>query len=193
MKSAGKIILAAALAATLFLNQGCTTTAVNFFRGVVNKRSLTTEDIQSPDTYILPVPFISQPSEQCCGQAALAMVLLYWREKPETIRFIKEHECPKTGFTGKQMVEMAVERGFKALVYKGSLPDLLKHVTATRPIIVIIDNLGALHYVVVTGFSKNGELIINDPLKGRVVYKEKFFLDLWERAKYFALMIVPKN
>ena len=84
-------------------------------------------------------------------------------------------------------------QGFKALVYQGSLPDLIKHVTATRPIIVIIDNLGALHYVVVTGFSQKGELIINDPLSGRKVYKKKFFTDLWERAGYFALMVVPKD
>ncbi len=194
MCSKEKIIILLTLALTVFLVQGCAATnAINLFRGVVNKRSLTKADIESPDTYILPVPFIKQPSEKCCGQAALAMVLLYWRENPDTVSFIKEHPCPKTGFTGKQMVEMAVAQGFKALVYRGSLPDLIKHVSATRPIIVVIDNLGAYHYVVVTGFSQKDEFMINDPMKGRVVYKKKFFMDLWERAGYFALMAVPKD
>ena len=191
MRPPRKTILFVALLATVFLCQGCATNAINLFRGVVNKRSLTKQDIESPDTYILPVPFIKQPAEKCCGQAALAMVLLYWKENPDTVSFIKEHPCPETGFTGRQMVDMAVAQGFKALVYKGGLPDLIKHVSATRPIIVIIDNLGAFHYVVVTGFSQNEELMINDPMKGRVVYKKKFFMDLWERAGFFALMIVP--
>ena len=188
-----RFIILVALAALMLLSQGCATNAVNLFRGIIDKRSLTKKDIESPHTYILPVPFIRQPSEQCCGQAALAMVLLYWQEQPETIRFFKEQECPEEGFSGKQLVDMAVARNFKALVYRGSEKDLLKHVTATRPIIVIINDIGALHYVVVTGYGANGDFILNDPLSGRKVYKRKFFLNLWKRAGYFALMAVPKT
>ena len=188
-----RVIVVGVLLLIVLLNQGCATNAVNLFRGITNKRSLTKKDIESPDTYILTVPFIKQQSENCCGQAALAMVLLYWTDRPETVGFLKQHECPKEGFSGKQMVDMAVSQGFKAMVYQGSLADLVKHISATRPIIVIIDNIGALHYVVVTGFSKKGEFIINDPLSGRKVYKQDFFVDLWARAGYFALMAVPRD
>lgn len=177
----------------MLFNQGCAGNAVNLLRGITNKRSLTKKDIQSPDTHILAVPFIKQQSENCCGQAALAMVLLYWTDRPETVEFIKKHTCPKDGFSGKQLVEIAVAQGFKAMVYKGGLPDLVKHLSATRPVIVMINYGGALHYVVVTGFSKKGEFIINDPLTGRKVYKQDFFVDLWERAGYFALMAVPRD
>ncbi|MBW1712501.1 MAG: C39 family peptidase [Deltaproteobacteria bacterium] len=175
------------------LTQGCATPVGVLYREAFDKRSLEQKDIDSEETYILEVPQVKQAADNCCGLAALAMVVHYWREKPESIEFVKEHQCPPEGFTGQELVRIAVSQGFKALVYKGSLPDLFKHLSATRPVIVILQRYGGLHYVVVVGHSQEGGLIVNDPAKGQIIYEIGYFMESWKKAKYFSMMVVPRS
>lgn len=186
-----RIILLTTL--TGLLLTGCSTKMGMFYRDIFDKSELEEEAKQAEDTYILKVPFIKQENETCCGAASLAMNIQYWTEDPESVAFLKGIECPEKGFKGKELMAMAVAKGFKAVIYKGGLPDLFKHLTATRPVMVMLKRYGALHYVVVVGYSQDGRIIINDPLKGQVVYDNEFFMDLWKGARYFSMLVVPKE
>jgi ABC-type bacteriocin/lantibiotic exporter with double-glycine peptidase domain len=172
--------------------QGCSTKVGVFYRDIFDKKELSSEAKESEETYILKVPFLKQTREDCCGLTVLAMVARYWREDQDQVELLAT-ACPEKGFSGKDLLALAVAQGFKGLIYKGSLPDLFKHLTATRPLIVLLDRYGLLHYVVVVGYAQDGRIALHDPAEGPVVYDIQFFLDLWKRAKYFTLLIVPKE
>jgi ABC-type bacteriocin/lantibiotic exporter with double-glycine peptidase domain len=178
------------------LSCGCASYAIDLaYTELVKNRQLTEKDIHSEETYVLDIPVKKQKSANCCGIACLEMVLSYWAEPAkQTLNFnIENNDCPKNGFTGKELKEMAIIDGYNAFVYKGDLKDIYKNLSAARPIIVILKIFGSNHYVVVSGYSQNGNLVINNPSEGRMFWDLEDFMDRWKKANYFSMLILPKK
>lgn len=163
---------------------------------------------KSKNTYILKVPFIEQEREGCCGLHCLAMVLSYWRDNITAVDSIYQLNCPKNGFSGAELRDMAYMNGFHAYIFKGDLSNLYHHLNATRPLIIMLGEKGILelagsfldfgnhdklHYTIVTGYAKaRKRIILMDPSRGLISISENDFSAAWERAHRFAMLIVPK-
>jgi ABC-type bacteriocin/lantibiotic exporter with double-glycine peptidase domain len=172
---------------------GCASFALDYaYKELVVNRKLTEEDINSDNTYILDIPFKEQTQANCCGLVCLSMVLEYWTESPFIFN-MENIDCPEKGFSGKELKEIAIAKGYNAFIYKGDLADIYKNLSLTRPVIVILRNLGSNHYVVVSGYSQDGKLIVNNPSEGRMFYDPESFMNRWEKANYFSFLVLPKS
>ena len=172
---------------------GCATPMGLAYNELFVNTKLSEEDLHGEKTYVLKVPLVKQKSGACCGLAALAMVMDYWTEKPVYAKKFEEMDCPPKGFTGAALKAISKTNGFEAVTYQGSLPDLFKHLTATRPLIVMLKTYTARHYVVVIGHSDEGRLVINDPIKGTIFFGMEDFLSRWKGANRFTMLVVQKS
>jgi len=155
----------------------------------VNK--VTTEYLHSDKTYILNVPFIKQKSKSCCGLVCLSMVLKYWTEDTESTEFAQQGLCPKGGFSGDELRQMAEKQGFRAVIYKGNVADLYQHLEATRLIIVFLGKQNSRHSFIVCGRTQSEEIVLVDPAEGYVFAKIQDFQKAWKRSNFFSMLVIP--
>ena len=156
----------------------------------VNK--VTTEYLHSDKTYILNVPFIKQKSKNCCGLVCLSMVIEYWTENPEMTEFAQQLRCPKRGFSGEELRQMAEKQGFRAVIYKGNVADLYQHLEATRPIIVFLRNDHSSYSFIVCGRTQNEEIVLVHPAEGYVFIKIQDFQKAWKGSERFSMLVIPE-
>jgi len=161
----------------------------------ISSNLVTQEYAESDRTFILKVPVINQKNPECCGRVSLAMVMGYWTEKlDEAISFATMGVCPKGGFSGKELKNLAISHGFQVYIFSGEIVNLIEHIKATRPIIVMIGDEGSRHYVVVNGYSDvDKRIIFIDPARGTVFMDFTDFHAIWTQSKRFAMLIVPKE
>ena len=147
-------------------------------------------------TSSLAVPFVSQHKDTC-GAAALTMVLLYWNEEVSHDDVARQLVRPELhGVAGSRLAELARDRGFEAVAYRGDMAHLREFVGKGRPLIVAW-HLGGSRYhdVVVVGFDdERGAVLVNDPAAGasRAVGAAKFE-KRWAGAGYWTLLVTRKG
>lgn len=143
-------------------------------------------------------PFFSQTQYQC-GPAALATVMQYHGVKTSPEDLAQQVYLPER--KGSLQIEMAVAaRRHEMLPYllEPMLSSLFTEVAAGNPVLVL-QNLGfdwypQWHYAVVIGFDlDNGEIILRSGTTERWVTPMDVFERTWQRADFWALVIVPVN
>lgn len=154
----------------------------------------------------LDVPFVKQ-SEDGCGSASIAMVLLYWTAHGSSIAsgradapaIQKELYSRKVhGIFASDMERYLRESGFREFAIRGEWRDLRQHLTKGRPLIVSLQpgKAGApLHYVVVTGMDWGREAVfVHDPARGKLLRIERHeFEKEWLAARNWMLLAVPAS
>ncbi len=141
---------------------------------------------------VLAVPYVGQEKDTC-GAAALTMVLRYWGQAIDHDEAVKLLEGPETGgIRGSKLAELARERGFTAITYRGDLAHLGEQIRKGRPLIVAWKVKGSrYHDVVVVGLDDRN-VFVHDPDRGasRPVSR-KDFEKRWAGAEYWTLLIAP--
>lgn len=142
------------------------------------------------------VPFFPQTTRQC-GAAALATVLAYRGlvVTPEGL----ESQLFTPGKGGTLAIDIVAQaRNHGMLVYpiQPGIDDLLAEVDAGNPVL-ILQNLGLgwlaqWHFAVVTGFDLDKrELILRSGSEARHRVSMRTFVNTWERADYWGVVILP--
>ena len=172
---------------------GCGTGLGKLFQDKPDRPPATKEAAAGEEVYLLRVDQVNRENPACSGLAALAMVIRFWSQDEGSAAKFQDLECPEAGFQARDLVRLAVDQGFRALAYKGGLPDLFRQLTAGRPLIVALKEGDGLKYLVLSGHYQDGRLVVNDPLKGRRTYLIQDFMELWKGTGYSTVAVSPKN
>jgi len=151
-----------------------------------------TTPLFATDEVRLEVPFFRQRLNHC-GPAALASVLRYHGDS------ISPDEIANTVFSENaggtltlDLLRFAKRRGMTVTSGPESPESLKEHLRSGRPVLVLVDKgfwvLRRGHYLVVTGFSKDG-YYVHDGREPHRLISEKTFLPEWERAGKWSLVV----
>ena len=174
------------------LSVGCGARLGSLFKDKPDPPPAVGEAAAGEEVYLLRVPQIDRDKAACSGLAALAMVIQFWNQDPESAKFVRDLECPEKGSQARELARLAVDQGFRALAYKGGLPDLFRQLTAGRPLIVALRDGEGIKFLVLSGHYQDGRLVVNDPLKGRRIYLIQDFMELWKGTGYSTVAVSPK-
>lgn len=134
---------------------------------------------------------VRQQHDFSCGSAAVATLLTYHYETP-----VKEQDVLlpmyekgnraailREGFSLLDMKQYLDARGFQSDGIYAGLDDLAR---VGVPAIVLIEDNGYKHFVVIKGVSKT-EVLIGDPAAGLRLYKRTDFEKLWTNRLLFVV------
>jgi hypothetical protein len=122
----------------------------------------------------LPVPQISQYDApptlrlSVCLPACVTMVLAYWKEDRSLVKNALAVYDPDTGMfgNGARAVARAGELGLDAWVQRVRDWDQVKAMIGRgQPVIAAVRVEAGEHLIVVRGFTRDGDVIVNDPLE----------------------------
>jgi hypothetical protein len=154
---------------------------------------LTTRD----DIRLVRLNHIGQRGRADCGVGALAMVYAYWGD-PAGYETILADLTAGAG-AGEAVVagdlkQHALDRGYHAFIVAMNAGEIRKQIDRGRPVIVCRPVLRDLnHYEVVFGYDRtNGDVFLDDPVRGKLRRSEAAFRCQHEKTDRFALLIVPK-
>lgn len=143
-------------------------------------------------------PFYPQDEYQC-GPAALATVLSYRgvETRPDELKpyvYLPDRK----GSLQTEMVATARRFGMLAYPLSGNLNDLFVEVAAGNPVLVLqnltFDWLPTWHYAVVVGYDLDQhEVILRSGVEKRWRSKLSAFNNTWQRADYWAIVIVKPD
>jgi hypothetical protein len=141
---------------------------------------------------LLDVPYLPQ-SEQLCGGAAVAMVMRYWGASgvyAET--FAPLVDVAAGGIRGADLLQALRTMGWTAESFRGDRDVVQQHLSARRPIVVLLEDRPArFHYVVVVGWS-NARVVIHDPARSPFrVLDDRDFLEAWRASGFWSLVATP--
>jgi len=129
------------------------------------------------------VPFIKQPQENLCGPVAVEEILIFYHDKKSFDSIIKNVYTPSIkGSLITDIQNYFEKEGFKTK-YLRNTKAIEEQIKKCRPVVALLDMGNFLftlpHYVVITGFNKNG-FFMNDGYK-----KDRFmsFKDFKKRFK----------
>ena len=167
----------------LFIAVGCAS-SISFYKRDAGDKSLY-------------VPFIKQKIDYC-GPASLAMVLNFWGVDITQDEIAQEVYSPELkGALSIEMVLYAVQRGFEAEMYNGSLQDLKDRIKAGFPLIVShrLDKKNKrVHYIVVWGFNDDkGVIYVHSDVRENLSMDYQTFLKYWNQAENLTFFIHPKD
>lgn len=139
-------------------------------------------DFQVPTNTLLSRRFkntIKQEYDFSCGSAALATLLTYHYDMPieeqvilnEMFKHGDQEKIRKEGFSLLDMKSYLHSIGLRAEGYRESLDKLSK---VGIPAIVLINNKGYMHFVVVRGVTGD-KVMVSDPALGSKTYDREFF------------------
>ena len=134
---------------------------------------------------------IRQKYDFSCGSAAVATLLTYQYAYPvdEQAAFDMMYEngdrakIGREGFSLLDIKRFLASRGFDA---DGFAVPLQKLDDEGMPAIVLIDERGYHHFVVVKGY-RNGRVLIGDPARGTRSMSQRRFDDLWKNRIVFVI------
>ncbi|MGH9666428.1 MAG: cysteine peptidase family C39 domain-containing protein [Bryobacteraceae bacterium] len=152
----------------------------------------------------LDVPFIRQ-TRNGCGEAAIAMLLQYWRAHGAAVGAretdparIQQAFAPEDagGISASEMKRYFEQAGFQAFSFQGHWEDLSLHLRKGRPLIVALAPAGAgrpLHYAVVAGVDAVRRLVsLNDPASRKLLkIDRRRFEQEWSTTGRWTLLAVP--
>jgi predicted double-glycine peptidase len=161
---------------------------------------------QQPAGVWLDVPFVKQ-TEEGCGSASVAMLLQYWNEHGKTILPARSdaaliqaqlYSRKQHGIFASDLQQYLASSGFRVFAVTAEWNDLRKHLSAGRPLIVVLQpngKNGPLHYVVVSGLDwEHDQIFLNDPARGKLVRLPRAeFEKRWQSAGSWMLLAVPET
>jgi ABC-type bacteriocin/lantibiotic exporter with double-glycine peptidase domain len=155
----------------------------------------------SPQAVVLKLPLVAQEELHACGLASVKILCAYYgqdvpREREaELARLVRE----RRGLSGRELRGALESMGFEAFVFAGALDrgprGLYGHIDRGRPVIVMTSPDGrANHYELFVGYDEaRANVVLIDPRRGAVLLPRVRFESLWEKAKRFALLAVPRD
>jgi hypothetical protein len=132
---------------------------------------------------------ILQSGTMDCGATALTMLLRRHDGRNDGLP-------PGSGFTARELRDLARARGYRAHVIRGDVDDLSAEIRQGRPAIVgLLKPWGGgdvPHYEVVAGIDESRGLVATlDPARGWALNSRESFLREWEPAGRLLLVVVP--
>jgi predicted double-glycine peptidase len=134
---------------------------------------------------------IRQQQDWSCGSAAVATLLSYHYNHPvteaEALQAMyargNQQRIRREGFSLLDMKIYLESLGYQANGFETSLERLAR---VKVPAIVIINDLGYNHFVVVKGL-RHGNVLLGDPAKGNRVVSRETFEAMWENRIVFVI------
>lgn len=134
---------------------------------------------------------VHQKYDFSCGSAAVATLLTYQYGYPvnEQVAFEQMYshgdreKINKEGFSLLDIKRFLEANGFDADGFKVPLEKLQEQ---NLPAIVLIDEKGYHHFVVIKGM-RNGRVLVGDPARGTRVISETKFMTLWKNGLVFVI------
>ncbi|WP_109125004.1 C39 family peptidase [Dyella sp. C11] len=134
---------------------------------------------------------IHQKYDFSCGSAAVATLLTYQYGYPvnEQVAFEQmyahgdKQKINKEGFSLLDIKRFLDANGFDADGFKVPLDKLEQE---NLPAIVLIDEKGYHHFVVIKGM-RNDRVLVGDPARGTRVIAESKFMELWKNGLVFVI------
>ncbi len=137
------------------------------------------------------VPYLPQRAS-LCGGAALAMVLRYWGAvgvRPED--FAAALSASGRGITTGTLRQLAEDRGYRALAFRGEPTEAVSHLEKGRPLIALAGAGSRGHYVVLLAWA-NERVLLHDPAVGPFrVIPEAEWLRRWNASGRWTLLVLP--
>jgi ABC-type bacteriocin/lantibiotic exporter with double-glycine peptidase domain len=197
----GAIIFAIFLIGILLASSGCMSSAS------INDAPELNKDGLSKDAVVLPVTLIYQKEKHECGLTSVNMLLTYYGVRFDddiSVKFNKDIENlaekdKKAGIAASALKEYLIAKGFDVFIFSGEIDNspngIYTHIDKGRPLIAMIaSSEDTRHYLLVIGYDKpNKKLVLQDPIRGALLFPDWQFNNLWERCKKFTLLAVPKE
>ncbi|TAJ17420.1 MAG: hypothetical protein EPO68_09550 [Planctomycetota bacterium] len=155
----------------------------------------------SPGAVVLDIPLLQQDDTYACGLASITTLCRYWRVELSAHRreelaltAAREH-----GLSGDELCSALAEVGLETHLFQGTLDHsatgLYRHVDAGRPPLVMLSRAGAnRHYCLVVGYDEPREnLVLLDPVLGRVLTPAPIFARDWDLCRRFTLLASGKE
>ena len=100
--------------------------------------------------------------------------------------------------SGAELKTCLEQAGFTCHVFRGTLDEaptgLLRHLKASRPLLVMLGPEGKRHCALVAGYDPVRHLVaLADPTYGHVATPEAKFMERWSQAGYFTLLALPRT
>jgi predicted double-glycine peptidase len=155
----------------------------------------------SPQAVVLKLPLVGQEELHACGLSSVKVLCAYYgrdipkEQEAELARLMRERK----GLSGGELRSALESMSFEAVVFSGALDrsftGLYRHIDRGRPVIVMTSPDGrAHHYELFMGYDEErANVVLLDPRRGGVILPRARFERLWERAKRFALLAVPRG
>jgi ABC-type bacteriocin/lantibiotic exporter with double-glycine peptidase domain len=154
-----------------------------------------------PQGVLLDVPYVKQ-EKNGCGAASLAMMMAYWDRERGRSSTVDAKEIQQAlyspqarGILASSLVSYLQERGFETHAFGGKWIDVKEHLARGRPLIVALrPGRGDLHYVVLTGFDAQRDVVIlHDPARRRHSKQHRAaFERQWKGAQNWTLLALPR-
>lgn len=150
----------------------------------------------SPDAVVLDTPLVQQDDTYACGLASITTLCRYWGVElsAETRHELSITADREKGLSGDELCSALEEVGLETHLFQGSLDHsatgLYRHVDAGRPPLVMLSRSGAdQHYCLVVGYDEpRGNLVLLDPVQGRVLTPAPIFDREWNVCQRFTLL-----
>lgn len=146
----------------------------------------------TPGLPVLDVPYVPQ-TEALCGGAAAVMVMRYWGGDSVGIQaFEPLVDDSARGIRTDVLAGEIHSLGWRALTFRGSLPEIRRQLSRGRPVIVLLRVApDRYHYVVVVAVG-DGAVLVHDPARApfrRLTAKE--FRREWAPTGAWSLLVLP--
>jgi hypothetical protein len=134
---------------------------------------------------------IRQEHDFSCGSAALATLLTYHYDDPVTEKQVfdamfeigDQKKIEREGFSLLDMKRYLEKNGYHA---DGYFANLNKVTEVSIPVIVLINNGGYLHFVVIKGVDEE-KVLLGDPATGTRTLPRKEFESIWANKLVFVI------
>jgi len=152
----------------------------------------------SASATVLATPLVEQDELHECGLAALSSLCGFYQvtipeaERKQLASLAAEHE----GLSGAELRTALEDLGFEVYIFEGTFDraptGVLNHVEQGRPLLVMTTNHDQNHYSLLIGHDPElANVVLLDPLRGRVLLPDETFERLWSAVRHFTLLAVP--
>jgi len=145
-------------------------------------------------TFLSDVPYITQGSDNTCGQAVMTMLLQYWGHDIDYQTVVDEGNPFNLGSSYDAVQDYLKSKDLEVQAYRGgSLEAILSQIHQGRPVMVLLDfgSLTYAHYVLVVGYdAQRNSMILHESRSGP--YREvdvDSFLEMWDNEPVVNLPI----